>query len=273
MERDPEHPLARAIQTLSEQLHQRLIDSAVPPSPEQLAALLWLHLSPLEAQLRVAEGAAQVAHELRNPLAVISTSAEIIAHKSADPAVLKHSTRITKQAQVAAALTAELLSAASAMSALSVTEVPLWPCVIESIEQAQQRVILHADYTNSTQFRVSIDERRTQQVIANLLMNAAQAATKSGHTEARVKLDVSATETTVALRIQDHSGGMSETQAANLFVDRHSTQATFAKNKHGIGLPLARRLARLQGGDLTLQSTSSEGSVFVLTMKRAGANT
>ncbi len=231
----------------------------------EIERILASELAPLESHIRITQGSAQVAHELRNPLAVISTSAEIIASKTEDPGILKHTARIVRQAQTASALANELLSAATAMLSIKLKDVTLWDVVTESVEQLRQRLPLSVCMDpHAWGDVVLIDERRTLQILANLLTNAVHAK-PSG---ARVSLSVTRTRTHCELHVVDQSGGIREERWATIFDDQPSEKQG---SGHGIGLPLSRRLARLQGGDLSLFASTLEGSHFVLSLPLAKA--
>lgn len=70
----------------------------------------------------------------------------------------------------------------------------------------------------------------------------------------------------VALEVADNGVGMDENTVARLF--RPFTQSDDSNTRPhdgaGLGLSITRRLARLMGGDVTVQSTLGEGSTFTL---------
>ncbi len=259
--------LEQTIEQLTARLAERLSSDTQPWDREafvqQTAEWLRQQLTPIKASLQAASGAALVGHELRNPLAVICTSAELIAQRSQDPVVAKHSAKILKHAQTAAIFARDLLSAGAAMTAVTPAPTPLQALLEEAIEDATQRHAIEFEYMHRTQtILVLVDPLRTQQILANLFTNAAVAAAG----RAVIALETTLLGAHVELTISDSSGGIEAARAATLFTEGETNARS---GRYSLGLPLCRRLARLQGGDLELRSTSAQGSTFVLTMERA----
>jgi len=111
------------------------------------------------------------------------------------------------------------------------------------------------------------DEMRCGQILKNLLSNAIKFTEKG-----EVALRVSANETgdTLAFSVRDSGIGIGEHQREIIFeAFRQADGSTHRKyGGTGLGLSIARDLARLLGGDITVQSTPGQGSVFTLTLPR-----
>ena len=118
------------------------------------------------------------------------------------------------------------------------------------------------------------DEDRVRQILVNLLSNAVK-FTESGGT---VSLDCGVTASPdpsarlhggpkwVYLRVRDTGVGI-QPQHLPLIFDpfvQAETGHTRTSEGSGLGLTISRRLARLMGGDLTVQSQPGAGSVFTL---------
>ncbi|MFL5561482.1 MAG: ATP-binding protein [Gemmatimonadaceae bacterium] len=123
------------------------------------------------------------------------------------------------------------------------------------------------------------DEHRTRQIVANLLSNAVKFTPPGGrihiscsHEERLPREDGAATRPGeqrgpwVCIRVRDTGIGIPPAQQATVF--EPFVQAEQGKTRThggtGLGLTISRRLARLMGGDLTLESAPGKGSTFSL---------
>lgn len=116
------------------------------------------------------------------------------------------------------------------------------------------------------------DEHRVRQILLNLLSNAVKFTDRRGRIEVECDIAEKAAGTArvegagpwLVLRVSDTGIGIAPEQQEAIFgafhqVDRGTTRAAGGT---GLGLAISRRLARLMGGDLTLDSEIGRGSVF-----------
>lgn len=111
------------------------------------------------------------------------------------------------------------------------------------------------------------DPERLQQILLNLLSNAAKFTPPGG----TITVECGATKTTMRVRVTDTGVGIAEDSLETVFepfVQLERGQAP-GMGGTGLGLSISRELARAMGGDLTAESTPNEGSTFVLTLPRA----
>lgn len=111
---------------------------------------------------------------------------------------------------------------------------------------------------------VAADRDAAVRVLLNLLDNARKYAGGPVAIEGRARGDA------VELVVIDHGEGIPEAEQAQLFTRfyRSPRDARRAKGV-GLGLVLAREIARAQGGDVRLLSSSGEGSRFALVLAKA----
>ena len=95
-------------------------------------------------------------------------------------------------------------------------------------------------------------------VLMNLVQNAIDATPEKG----RVSVRFSICDDTMAVRVQDSGCGISEAVREHLFNPISSTK----EGGTGIGLAISRQLAQQIGAEVSLESTSSEGSCFLVRM-------
>src|SRR4029079_688346 len=111
---------------------------------------------------------------------------------------------------------------------------------------------------------LTVDPMRLRQILLNLLSNACK-FTKEGEIKLAAR-KVSNGSSFVEFAVSDTGIGMTAEQQAKLFEEFSQADATTAQRFGGTGLGLAitRKLARMMGGDVTVTSESSKGSVFTV---------
>jgi signal transduction histidine kinase/DNA-binding response OmpR family regulator len=119
--------------------------------------------------------------------------------------------------------------------------------------------------------RIQVDPVRLRQVVLNLLSNACK-FTKSGTVTLRAVRATGLGGDWVTISVQDTGIGMTEEQLGRLF--QEFTQADSSTTRKyggtGLGLAISRRLCRLMGGDIEVQSMVGIGSTFTVTLPAAG---
>jgi CheY-like chemotaxis protein/CHASE3 domain sensor protein len=112
--------------------------------------------------------------------------------------------------------------------------------------------------------RLETDPQRLGQILKNLVSNALK-FTESGAVSLRV---ATGTGNTVRFEVKDTGIGISEHQREIIFdAFRQADGSTHRKyGGTGLGLTISRDLARLLGGDISVESTPGEGSIFTLTL-------
>ncbi len=116
--------------------------------------------------------------------------------------------------------------------------------------------------------RIPTDAQRLGQILKNLLSNALK-FTDRGQVSLTVRGDA---EGHVVFAVQDTGIGIAPQQQGIIFeAFRQADGSTHRKyGGTGLGLSISRDLARLLGGDITVQSTPGQGSVFTLTLPAKG---
>ena len=111
---------------------------------------------------------------------------------------------------------------------------------------------------------VSADRRRLMTILHGLLDNAVKYSPQGGE----VVCEVSSSGGRAQVRIRDHGLGMEPVQLDQLFrpFGRLVTEHTADIDGAGLGLYLARELARLHEGEIAVESNAGEGSAFTLSL-------
>ncbi len=107
-------------------------------------------------------------------------------------------------------------------------------------------------------------------ILNNLVSNAVKYNRDGG----RVTVDVRGDQEMLTIQVTDTGIGMTEEEAESLFGEfvRIKNEKTKTILGSGLGLSIVRRLARLNGGDVTVQSEDNVGSTFTVTLARTGVS-
>jgi PAS domain S-box-containing protein len=224
-----------------------------------------------EADRRKTEFLATLSHELRNPLAPIRNSLEILKRAGTDPELLRQG-RETIERQVAhmVRLVDDLLDVSRITRdrlELRRTRVALAPVIQHAIETWRP---LAED--KGQRIEVALPERpvhldgdpvRLAQVLSNLLNNACK-YTASGGT---IRVAAERRGAWVTVSVTDSGIGIPPEKLASIF--EMFTQLDTAPDRSGtglgIGLTLAKRLVELHGGTIEARSPGpAKGSEFVI---------
>jgi CheY-like chemotaxis protein len=112
---------------------------------------------------------------------------------------------------------------------------------------------------------VHSDPTKIRQILLNLLGNAGK-FTQHGHITLRATREVDTASDWMCISVTDTGIGISAEQIARLFAE--FTQADPSTTRKyggtGLGLALSRRLSRMLGGDIIVQSTVGSGSTFTV---------
>jgi signal transduction histidine kinase/FixJ family two-component response regulator len=114
----------------------------------------------------------------------------------------------------------------------------------------------------------SFDPVRVRQCVANLISNAIK-FTDSGTIGISASADTLEDGWAITIAVTDSGIGMNEETIATLF--KPFTQADASTTRRfggtGLGLSITRKLARMMGGDIAVESTPGKGSTFAFTFK------
>lgn len=205
---------------------------------------------------------ADVAHELRNPLAAARAQAEAMSEGvvPADTARLESLVEDLKHLSALIDDLQDLAVAEAGRMHYDMRSLDLAMLAQHEAERAEallqpgvSMVVAVAEGLST----VEADERRMSQVLRNLLSNAAR-HTQSG----TVTVSVGAREGRVVVRVTDTGEGMAEEDLSQLFERFYRADAARAADTGGAGLGLAisRAIVRDHGGEMFASSAPGEGT-------------
>ncbi|GGI08072.1 EAL domain-containing protein [Egicoccus halophilus] len=205
---------------------------------------------------------ADLAHQTRTPLTIVSMYADLLAAADADPEVVaglrRQVTRLTgvlSQTADAAALDRGGLLLARQPVALHAV---LHELVTEGPPELRERIDLR-----HTDADVVGDPDRLRQLLGHLLDNVRVHAPASGP----VRVAVTRHDTRVCVTVEDRGPGIPMSKAEHVF--RKYTRLDPGAVGLGLGLFIARQLARHHGGELSYRPATPTGACFVLELPAA----
>jgi two-component system sensor histidine kinase BaeS len=214
---------------------------------------------------------ADVAHELRTPIAILQAGHEALLDGVAEPTPETFSS-LRDEALRLARMVDDLQTLAAADA--GALHLELGPCDLAAIAAAAATSLTSRFATAGISLErqlgpatVLADPRWLHQVITNLLTNALKFSSIGG----TVLIEVTETADGAELRSSDHGVGIPAADMPHIF-DRfwRGSQATQISGS-GIGLAVAAEIASAHGGWLTATSEPGQGTRMVLTMPAAAA--
>ena len=231
----------------------------------------------LERQLadmdrRKDEFLAMLSHELRNPLAPILNSVQLLQRqKDENPVQRKAHTIIERQVGQLTHLVDDLMEVSRTLTG-RIQLRPEQVTVNGIVERAVDTVRPLIDQRKH-ELTVSLppepiwlyaDAARLEQVVTNLLTNAVKYTTEGGH----IWLSAQQEGDKAVLRVRDTGLGITPAFLPHIFDLFSQAERTSDRSQGGlgIGLALAMRLVEMHGGTITVSSTLGQGSEFVVSL-------
>ena len=218
-----------------------------------------------------------VSHDLKNPLNAIDGHAQLLEEGVKGPltAGQKESIgRIRRAVKTQLSLIMDLLELSRAESgslALHKDQTDLCAVVAEAVEE--QRAAAEASGQTlrfvplEARPNVVTDGERVNQVLGNLLSNAVKYTPPRGRIDVTMELTLGtgrlAAREAVAIHVADTGHGVPAEKTGAIFEEFTRLAPGLAEGA-GLGLAIARRIARLLGGDIVVVSEVGKGSVFTL---------
>jgi heavy metal sensor kinase len=270
---DPVDEISRAAQRISiENLADRL---QVPETGDQLQRLtetLNQMFSRLEASVRrMKQFTADASHELRAPIALIRTTAEVALQRRNRPAneYVEALDDILEESERTSQVIDSLMLLARADAGKEVVERA--PADASSISRAAVEQGEKLARIRGLNFSASVPEQPVwvhadaealRRALLILIDNAAKYTPEGGS----VRIDLSANDGFAKFSVSDSGIGIAATDLPHIF-DRFWRADKARSRSHGgagLGLSIAKWIAETHAGSITVESESGQGSVFSL---------
>jgi heavy metal sensor kinase len=266
----PVDALARTARTISgSNLSSRLEQLNTGDELQRLSDTLNEMLERIEsAFLRITEFTADASHELRTPIALIHTEAELALRRSRNEAEYKEALQhILHEAERTAKLLEELLALARADSgreALDLRPIDWLATWRESAAKWNQvaalRRLQFEEHLNVQHMLVMGDANALRRVIDILLDNALKYTSSPG----RVTLLGEEKEGRAVVSVEDTGIGIAQGDQTRIFERFYRVDKARSRELGGagLGLAIAQWIVQLHHGSITVQSEPGKGSVF-----------
>jgi two-component system NtrC family sensor kinase len=218
--------------------------------------------------------AAQVTHEVRNPLSSLALNVELLEDELGehDGEAMAQLEAIKLEVERLTLLTEKYLSLAR-RSSPDFQEEDLGGVVSDAVSSSKAELSqhgIHIDLSIEPDLPlVYLDETQIRQVLLNLIRNAREAMLGGGELAVAVRaLRPPETPETLEISVNDSGGGMDEATREHLFEPFFTTK----RNGNGLGLAITQEIVEAHGGKIRCERQEPRGTRFVIELPvRQGA--
>ncbi len=201
----------------------------------------------------VAELAAGVAHEINNPLGIISNYIELLKIKKLDKDGKNKLQKIEKELKRIGEIIGSLLSFAKFKEipnkTVNIKETLEEVIILLNHKINEKRIKLKTFFDKKPAIIIG-DENRIKQLFINLIVNSIEAVLEGGE----IQIEISTNKEFVEISITDNGYGIPEEIIQQIFDPFFSTKA--GKNNTGLGLSICQHIVEAHNGVITCKSDS-----------------
>lgn len=202
---------------------------------------------------------AGMAHEIRNPLNSIALFIQLMRQNTIDSEQLEYQGKILKEIDRIDDIIRKLLDASRRTRTIS-SDISIDQVIDNALEvffpQIETGKIKVTRSYCASPSPIKADSVELGQIFTNLFLNALDEMKAGGHLE----IQICEENARVVVRIADSGGGISADTLPNIFDPFFSTKSRGT----GMGLPVVQRIARIYDGNIIVEKTSPDGTVFRL---------
>jgi signal transduction histidine kinase len=218
------------------------------------------HLVRQERLAAVGELASTVGHELRNPLAVIMNVLYLLetgAQSDGNESMLRHVSTAKRETSAATLIVSDLLDYSASREPM-LAPVQVADLIDEALSVVPPPAGVEITRQYAPEITISGDRDQIRQAVLNLITNGYDAMADGG------ALTVSAVEAegSAQITVTDTGVGMDEETRESIFTPFYTTKARGI----GLGLAVTRRVIEAHGGTITVESTPSAGTSFMIAL-------
>jgi two-component system, NtrC family, sensor histidine kinase HydH len=232
-------------------------------------AVMESHVKRVEKMAAVGEMAAGLAHEIKNPLASLRGSIQMLKDTLASDDDTKTLMGIIlREADRLNSLVGDFLMfarpPAGNRSVIDVRKTLSEIVALFDADRGEGRLAIETDIPE--EIWVEMDPSHLRQILWNLLLNAAEAIEALGREDGRIRISAhSGRSRHAVLRIKDNGGGIPPDLMKTIF----DPFVTTKPRGTGLGLSVVHRLVESYDSWLDVESEPGRGAAFILTLKKA----
>jgi heavy metal sensor kinase len=239
----------------------------------RLAAVLNALLQRLERSFQQQKQLlADTSHELRTPVTIIRSEAEVTLSRGRNPDEYRHALEVirSESAHLTSLIEGVLLLARADAQQKSISTAPLQlASVIDGSVSALRRVASAREISLSCSAEGPMPMRGDAELLRRMLLNLLDNAIKFTKSGGQVRVDAHRDGPNYVIDVSDTGGGIPLGAQEKIFdrffradAERGRSDDRDSASGAGLGLPIARWIARAHGGDLRLLRSTAEGSTF-----------
>lgn len=205
-----------------------------------------------------------IIHDLRNPITVIRTCADMLVNKSDRASATDIAKLIVKASDTMIDMVQELLDFARGRSNVQLQRLPA-SAVLAELDMPVSRLVpesIRVTKEFNTEAEIMMDLGRFSRLILNLIKNAVEAMPSGG----KLALRLEETPDSVVYTVEDSGCGIAPELQAKVF----EPFMTHGKAKGtGLGLAISKSVVEAHGGTIGLRSAVGVGTAFDVTIPKA----
>ncbi|MGE5318321.1 MAG: [Fe-Fe] hydrogenase large subunit C-terminal domain-containing protein [Chloroflexota bacterium] len=216
---------------------------------------------------------AGIAHELNNPLGIITMYSNILKDESSiDDPIRQDLDLIVEQAERCKKIVGGLLNFAR-KNQISLTEIDINSIMERSISSVMKPSNVKISLQTQVHDRIiNLDYDQMSQVFTNLLKNAVEAMPSTG---GRIDVIINDSESEITIHIKDSGLGIPEENMSKLFTPFFTTKKVGKGT--GLGLPIIYGIVKMHKGSISVKSNADSakgptGTTFTITLPRLMLN-
>jgi len=211
-----------------------------------------------ERLVAIGELAARFAHDIRNPLAVIRNSIDILTSQNPDPKTVDHYQRIQRAVTRITYQIDDVLNFVKPRI-LILKQIPLSEILDSAVGKVKVPDTVRLEMPKKDTVLIA-DPINLEIVFVNLITNAIQAMNNSG----KIRISFKAEKGSIVISLSDNGPGIPRKHLSKIFEPLFTTKQTGT----GLGLVSCKTIMEQHGGKISVRSRVGHGTTFLICLPR-----